>query len=140
MADILTKAERSLRMKLVKGHGNRSTEGRLESMFRFLGITGWRRRQRLPGRPDFVFRRSRIALFVDGCFWHSCPRHYTTPVVNAAFWRRKRHDNVARDRRVDAELRQLGWRVIRIWEHELRPRNETTLGRRLKRLFPDTRQ
>jgi DNA mismatch endonuclease, patch repair protein len=70
-------------------------------------------------RPDFVFRTERLAVFVDGCFWHGCPRHVTWPRQNAAFWRRKIEGNRARDRRVDRALRAAGWRVLRIWEHAL---------------------
>ena len=122
-------------MALVKGRGNRSTELRLARLLAALRITGWRRGRRLPGSPDFTFARERIAVFVDGCFWHGCPEHYTVPVSNAEFWREKREANIARDRRVDAELRRLGWKVMRIWEHELRARNVLTLGRRLRRRF-----
>ena len=70
-------------------------------------------------RPDFVFRKARVAVFVDGCFWHGCPKHCKLPVNNRAFWRRKLAVNRARDRLVTRSLRRLGWRVIRLWEHEL---------------------
>ena len=71
-------------------------------------------------KPDFVFPRLKLAVFVDGCFWHCCPKHATKPANNAAFWRKKLAANKARDRRVTRTLRRLGWRVVRIWEHELR--------------------
>ena len=70
-------------------------------------------------RPDFVFRQARLALFVDGCFWHGCPKHATKPKNNRAFWHRKLSMNKARDRLVNRTLRRGGWRVLRIWEHEL---------------------
>lgn len=76
-------------------------------------------RRKLPGRPDLVFVRARLAVFVDGCFWHGCPRHYTAPRTNADFWREKFAENANRDRRVDDALRAAGWNVIRIWEHEV---------------------
>lgn len=69
-------------------------------------------------RPDVVFPRVRIAVFLDGCFWHGCPTHGSTPSANGAWWRAKLAANVARDRRHDQELRQAGWRVLRFWEHE----------------------
>lgn len=72
---------------------------------------------KLPGRPDLVFPTPRVAVFVDGCFWHRCPQHATNPKQNGEFWKQKLAGNVARDRRVDYELRQLGWTVIRLWEH-----------------------
>jgi DNA mismatch endonuclease (patch repair protein) len=71
-------------------------------------------------RPDFVFRKQRTAIFVDGCFWHGCPKHATKPENNRAFWHRKLSANKARDRVVNRTLRRAGWHVIRIWECELR--------------------
>ena len=70
--------------------------------------------------PDFVFREMRLALFVDGCFWHGCPKHGTNPKGNAAFWAKKFAANKARDARVNRALRRAGWRVLRVWEHELK--------------------
>lgn len=70
-------------------------------------------------RPDFVFQRARVAVFVDGCFWHGCPRHGTKPSSNKSFWREKLAKNRERDRRVTRTLRRAGWQVVRIWEHAL---------------------
>ncbi len=120
-------------MSRIRGAGNKGTELRLIEVFRARGITGWRRGSKLPGRPDFVFPLLRVAVFVDGCFWHGCPRHATQPKTNAAFWRDKIATNKARDRRVNRALRGRGWSVIRIWEHELRRRDEAKLVRRLLR-------
>jgi DNA mismatch endonuclease, patch repair protein len=69
-------------------------------------------------RVDVVFSRERVAVFVDGCFWHSCPEHRTTPKANRAWWKAKLRANWERDRRTDEELRARGWTVIRSWEHE----------------------
>lgn len=69
-------------------------------------------------RPDIVFSRAAVAVFLDGCFWHRCPEHSTWPRSNAAFWEEKFRRNVARDRLDDDALRESGWRVIRVWEHE----------------------
>ena len=85
----------------------------------------------MPGKPDFVFSKLKTAVFVDGCFWHGCPRHATKPKTRAAFWAAKLNGNRARDRKVNRLLRAKGWRVIRIWEHELKRSN---LPRLLKRL------
>lgn len=82
-------------------------------------------------RPDFVFREVRLAVFVDGCFWHGCPRHGTQPKGNAAFWRKKISINRARDRRVNRVLRRAGWHPLRVWEHELK--NKDCLLARLRR-------
>ncbi len=69
-------------------------------------------------RADLVFTRARVAVFVDGCFWHACPEHGNLPAANREWWRAKLELNVARDQRNDAELQKAGWRVIRVWEHE----------------------
>ena len=84
-------------------------------------------------KPDFVFRRVRLALFVDGCFWHGCPKHATKPKNNGAFWRRKLSANQQRDQIVNRILRKAGWRVLRVWEHELMRKNETRLLHRIQR-------
>jgi len=73
---------------------------------------------------DFVFREERVAVFVDGCFWHACPKHSNVPASNRAFWKRKLARNQFRDRQVNRMLRKIGWRVIRIWEHDLAKRGE----------------
>ena len=120
MPDVFTKAKRSEVMSLIRSGGNKATELRLIAIFKEHGITGWRRKQKLPGKPDFVFRAPRVCVFVDGCFWHACPKHGTLPKTRRAFWLKKLGTNKARDRRVGRELRRDGWRVLRIWEHELR--------------------
>lgn len=83
-------------------------------------------------RGDIVFTRQRVVVFIDGCFWHGCPEHATAPKNNPEWWRAKLDANVARDRRVDERLEQLGWTVLRIWEHEPAPdaveRIRATLG------------
>lgn len=73
---------------------------------------------RLPGRPDLAFSRARVAVFVDGCFWHRCPDHGTLPRNNRDWWLAKLDRNVARDRAKDAALVDLGWTVLHVWEHE----------------------
>jgi DNA mismatch endonuclease (patch repair protein) len=145
VSDVFTKRKRSEVMSRIRGRGNKDTELALAKLLRAHGIGGWRRHLQVriaergtrnrtsskPGvqrtarptftvRPDFVFKEVRIALFVDGCFWHGCPKHATRPKNNAAFWRKKLTANVARDRRVNRALRAAGWRVLRIWEHELK--------------------
>jgi len=119
MPDIFTKAKRSAVMSRIRGRGNKDTELALMKIFRQHDITGWRRNQKIFGKPDFLFRHQRLALFVDGCFWHGCPRHCKIPTGNRAFWKKKFATNKARDHRVNRELRKLGWQVVRIWEHDL---------------------
>jgi DNA mismatch endonuclease (patch repair protein) len=98
--------------------GNAATELRLIAIFRANGITGWRRRSALFGKPDFVFPIERVALFVDGCFWHGCSIHGTIPKTNAAFWQTKIERNMSRDKLVGRRLKASKWFVVRIWQHE----------------------
>ena len=119
MSDVFTKQKRSEVMSRIRGHGNKETEIALLMLFRKHGITGWRRNQTVFGKPDFVFATRRVAVFVDGCFWHLCPKHSNVPVNNRAFWKKKLTANKTRDLAVNKALRQDGWCVVRIWEHEL---------------------
>jgi len=106
-------------MALIRSRGNKATELRLIEIFREYGITGWRRNQPLVGKPDFTFRRERVVVFVDGCFWHGCPKCYKRPSSNRKFWDTKVAANRKRDRLVNRELRGLGWHVVRVWQHQL---------------------
>jgi len=129
MPDVFTQAKRSEVMSRIRGHGNKDTELALMILFRRHGITGWRRRLPVFGKPDFVFPKQRVTVFVDGCFWHACPKHSTKPRNNAAFWAKKLAANQARERRVNRTLCQSGWRVVRIWEHDLAKRGEACIRR-----------
>lgn len=119
MTDIYPKTKRSQIMSRVRAQGNLKTELALVKLFRQHRITGWRRHPKLFGNPDFVFRELRLAVFVDGCFWHGCPKHASQPATNRAFWREKLLRNKDRDRLVTRTLKKGGWRVLRIWQHEL---------------------
>jgi DNA mismatch endonuclease (patch repair protein) len=138
VADIFSKRKRSQIMSAIRSTGNRATEVRAVAIFRECGITGWRRRQPLFGRPDFTFPKAKLAVFVDGCFWHGCRMHAQKPSSNRSYWKQKFAQNRRRDRLVGRILRQQGWLVLRIWQHELgQPRSIarrilTTLDRRMK--------
>jgi DNA mismatch endonuclease (patch repair protein) len=133
MADSWTKKKRSEVMSLVRGRGNKDTELVLVRLLRENKITGWRRHVSLPGKPDFTFRKHRLTIFVDGCFWHCCPKHARFPKSNRAFWRRKFSANAKRDKFVNETLRRLGWRVLRVWEHALAPKREMLVVRRVQK-------
>jgi len=107
-------------MARVKSAGNISTEAVVLDAFRERHITGWRRQGRATGSPDFFFPDYKLAVFVDGCFWHGCARHCRMPVGNRNYWSQKIAQNVDRDICVNRTLKKKGWKVIRIWEHELR--------------------
>ncbi|HXI71898.1 MAG TPA: very short patch repair endonuclease [Verrucomicrobiae bacterium] len=118
-SDVFTKSKRSDVMSRIRSRDNKDTELALVKLLRLHQITGWRRHQPIFGKPDFIFRKQKIALFVDGCFWHGCPRCYKRPKSNRKFWDAKAVRNQIRDRRVNRVLRQSGWLVLRIWEHDL---------------------
>lgn len=107
-------------MSAVKSKGNKTTERRLRSALVSAGIAGWRMHPPdVPGRPDFFFADSSLAVFVDGCFWHGCPECGHYPKTNASFWKAKIDRNRERDEQKTNELREAGCNVIRVWEHEL---------------------
>lgn len=106
-------------MSRIRSHGNAATELRLIKIFRAHKITGWRRNQKLLGKPDFVFREKGTIVFVDGCFWHGCYRCYRRPKSHRRYWDSKIAGNIARDQRNRARLRRHGWQVLRIWQHDL---------------------
>jgi DNA mismatch endonuclease, patch repair protein len=107
-------------MSRVRSIGNQTTELRLAKLLRRTRLCGWRRQCSLPGRPDFVWRKTMLALFVDGCFWHGhdCGKNIT-PKTNANEWQKKIRRNRSRDRRITSLLKRQGWTVLRIWECQL---------------------
>ena len=124
MADVFSKSERSQIMQRVKSSGNKSTEEKLIQYFDERHITGWRRHYNVKGHPDFVFLDKRIAMFVDGCFWHGhrdC-KFATIPETNRDFWLSKISGNIIRDNESVERLKQSGWKVIVIWQCELKPK------------------
>jgi DNA mismatch endonuclease (patch repair protein) len=135
VADIWPKTKRSEVMSLIRGKGNKETEHALMTLLKQNRITGWRRHLPLPGKPDFAFPKHKVAVFVDGCFWHGCPKCYTRPKTNRKFWDKKRKDNLARDKRVNLQLRRQGWKVIRIWQHALKKSPEACL-KRIRSVIP----
>jgi DNA mismatch endonuclease (patch repair protein) len=98
---------------------NTGPEIRLRKACFALGLR-FRLRYPLPGKPDFVFPGQRLAVFVDGCFWHGCPQHYNKPATRADFWASKLERNRDLDVRVAKALQELGWSTLRVWEHEVR--------------------
>jgi DNA mismatch endonuclease, patch repair protein len=120
VADNMSPERRSYTMSRIRSQGNESTEKRVARILRVHRIKGWRRHVDLPGKPDFVFPDQRVAIFVDGCFWHGCPRCGLRSKTNTMYWKRKIEDNRRRDRKTRNQLQRIGWSVLRIWEHGLR--------------------
>ena len=126
---------RSALMSRIRSSLNATTELKILSLLRAARLKGWRRNYPLPGKPDFTFPKSKLVVFVDGCFWHGhgCGRNLK-PKRNAAMWRKKIVGNQKRDRRVTQKLREAGWSVIRIWECKLAKRPVLCL-KRIERAF-----
>src|ERR1051325_4597345 len=119
MTDTFSKSKRSQIMASVRSTNNKLTEVRVVAILRKYGLKGWRRHLPLPGRPDFTFSEQGVTVFVDGCFWHGCRKHLRLPSNNRDYWQNKISRNISRDRIIATSLRKAGWRVVRIWEHEL---------------------
>ncbi len=107
-------------MRQVKSSRNKSTELKLIAFFKSQSIIGWRRNYKLFGRPDFVFLKTKTAIFVDGCFWHGHNCRNTKPKDNKEYWETKISKNIQRDKQVTEYLTNKGWLVIRLWECELK--------------------
>lgn len=122
-------------MRSIKGKGNKSTELALISVFQEYGISGWRRGYSVKGHPDFVFIKARIAIFVDGCFWHGHDCRNTRPKDNEDFWSKKINVNVERDKTVTSMFESRGWTVLRIWECELKKKNRAELVKKLNHIL-----
>jgi DNA mismatch endonuclease, patch repair protein len=132
MTDVFSRQKRSLIMSRVRSAGNLATEFAFLTLLKRHRITGWRRRSRVFGKPDFVFPSKQLAVFIDGCFWHGCPKHGSQPMANKAFWRAKLARNRTRDHLVERTLKKQGWRVLRVWQHELTGKNEARLTSRVQ--------
>lgn len=120
MADVFDKSVRSEIMRKVHSNGNKSTEEKLIKLFKENGIKGWHRGYPVKGHPDFVFLRKKVAIFVDGCFWHGHDCRNTRPRDNAEYWEKKRARNIQHDKEITALFQRRGWIVLRIWECELK--------------------
>lgn len=127
---------RSRTMAAIRGKGNRTTEVTFRMVLVRCKIRGWSMHKNLPGRPDFYFKQKKLAVFLDGCFWHGCNRCGHTPKTRSEFWRVKIARNKARDRKTAIILREIGVSVIRAWEHQLKsPVQIDRLLSKIKRLL-----
>jgi DNA mismatch endonuclease (patch repair protein) len=108
------------RMRQIRSKGNRSTEVRFRAMLIRAGVCGWRMHPKgVPGKPDFFFEACQVAVFVDGCYWHGCPKCSHTVRVNSPYWEAKIKGNQRRDRKNGRLMYRQGLRVLRIWEHQI---------------------
>jgi len=116
--DVLNPRQRSYCMSQIRDRDTKP-EMMLRKALWSAGLR-YRLRHKVTGRPDIAFPGSRVAVFCDGCFWHGCPDHSVSPKTNSSFWKAKIGKNRARDERVAAALRDEGWTVIRLWEHDIK--------------------
>lgn len=127
--------ERSKIMASIRGKSNKSTEGWLRMALVRAGIQGWILHPAIAGKPDFFFPQQRLALFVDGCFWHGCPRCGHIPATRTRFWKSKIERNKMRDKRSVRLLKTSGIRSLRVWEHSLSKSGFTAIIAKLQHLL-----
>ncbi len=135
MADIFDNEKRSEIMRKVKSKKNKSTELRLIEVFKKNGIAGWKRNYPVKGHPDFVFSKEKIAVFVDGCFWQVNFCRNTRPAEKQEYWQKKRERNMKHDKDVTAMFAARGWKVLRIWECELKNKHEAILVEKIQSIL-----
>ena len=134
MSDNLTHEHRLKAMRAVKAKGTR-LERRFSSMLAGMNLRGWKKNvDNVLGKPDVVFEALRLAIFLDGCFWHGCPFcHKKLPSTNRDYWEKKISRNKSLARSYTKKLRKNGWIVVRVWEHELS--SAVTMGKLRRRLY-----
>lgn len=132
MPDVLTKEQRRFNMSQIKGK-NTKPEVILRKILYAKGFRGYRIHYKLIGKPDIVFIKSKIAIFVDGCFWHKCPLCFVKPGTRTKFWIKKINNNVKRDKTVTKNLEKEGWIVLRFWEHEIKKSADKIAAKILRR-------
>lgn len=115
---------RSELMQRIKSTGNKSTEGRFRSALIKTGVHGFTVQPETPGHPDLAFIAEKVAIFLDGCFWHGCSEHFNEPKTNRRQWVKKIKANKIRDAHNVAALAAEGWKVFRIWEHDIKDADE----------------
>lgn len=139
------RASSALVRRVMQANTGRETRPE-QTVRRFLHRCGLRFRKNLRPLPalrcaaDIVFPRAKLCIFIDGCFWHGCPKHFRVPASNSAWWAEKIEANRVRDRRNDQLLKRGGWRVIRLWEHEVTPGVLSALESKIRARIDSGRQ
>jgi DNA mismatch endonuclease (patch repair protein) len=121
MPDIFSKSKRSNIMSRIRGKNTKTETDFLRTLSARVYPMGFRYRKHvknLPGSPDAVFAKNKLVIFIDGCFWHGCPKCFVMPKSNRKFWREKIERNKVRDKKVVRQLRYKGWKVVRVREHQ----------------------
>ncbi|MGO9871217.1 MAG: very short patch repair endonuclease [Methanoregula sp.] len=126
MSDVLTQEQRKLNMSHIRAK-NTGPEVKLRKLLFAKGFRGYRIHFDLLGKPDIVFTKKKIAIFIDGCFWHKCPVCFQEPETRKEFWMKKIQSNIDRDKKVNEQLKSEGWTIIRIWEHDVRKKPDDAI-------------
>jgi DNA mismatch endonuclease (patch repair protein) len=133
MADVLTKEQRSFNMSQVRARDTKP-EIKIRKELYKNGIRGYRVNYKLFGKPDIVFPTKKIVVFIDGCFWHKCPKCFKEPETRKEFWIKKIEGNINRDKEVNVRLKKEGWKVLRYREHEVKKSPGRVASKIIKKL------
>ncbi len=117
MTDVHTKEQRSYNMSRIRASKTKP-EIKLKKTMGVLGFSY--QPKKILGKPDFANKKQKIAVFVDGCFWHKCQEHFVAPKQNSKFWKEKINKNTEHDNKINKKLKKEGWKVLRIWEHDVK--------------------
>ena len=123
MVDILTKEQRSYNMSRILAK-NTQPEISFRKLLSSSKVRGYRIHYKLIGKPDIAFPKYKIAVFIDGCFWHKCPKCFIEPATRKKFWMNKINSNLKRDKKVNSVLKKKGWKIIRFYEHQIRKKKD----------------
>jgi DNA mismatch endonuclease (patch repair protein) len=133
MTDVHNQEQRKFNMSRIRAK-NTGPEVKFRKLLFANGMRGYRVHYNLLGKPDVVFIKKKIAIFIDGCFWHKCPVCFKEPETRKEFWMKKINSNIERDKKADLQLQKDGWLVIRIWEHEIRKNPERCIEKIMEKL------
>lgn len=127
-SDIFSRRKRSLIMGAIRGK-----DTLLETEFRKrlsrAGLKFGKNAIRFPGKPDIIFRKKKLVVFLDGCFWHGCKKHFKIPKTNSFFWRSKIGKNMQRDIKINKFYKNMGWKVLRFWQHDIEKKPDILIGK-----------
>ena len=137
MIDVFSKSQRSYNMSRVKCRDTKP-EIKLRKELHRHGLKGYRTRSNLYGKPDIIFTKYKLAIFVDGCFWHKCPVCFKRPSTRTDFWDKKIEKNTLRDKEVNKKLASDGWKILRFWEHEINKNINNVIKKIIKERIPKT--
>ena len=128
MTDVLTKPQRSYNMSRIRAY-NTKPEISLKNLLKGAKLKDYLYQPKIIGNPDFASKKLKTVIFVDGCFWHKCPKCFVEPSTRKRFWINKINKNVERDVKVNRDLKKKGWKIIRVWEHEIKKNPQRVISK-----------